>query len=290
MRLDPDPATCALGRQYNLQRQITLDLRNADDAIRQRAADTAEKAYLHELKDSGGVRITPDEPAACRGVLRIKEASELLAIPANDTVCDLAAAATSDGNDTNGMDDSQTALVKALLASRKFDQALPAAKTLFEICKLENTSKATDLLAEALLNGPGQKDPTIVDRFKSEQVAGAQTPAPGYSADSPAAVPPQTVLKSITIDPAPYEAKLQTLQDGPKTWASLTQIGNLLLMQDKGADAVPVFQQSESLTSDPKQLSAAIANVARAMRARDGCVGPANAYLLSLQTAQAKQN
>jgi len=61
-------------------------------------------------------------------------------------------------------------------------------------------------------------------------------------------------------------------------------------MQDKGADAVPLFQESVSVTSDPKQLSAAIANVARAMRARDGCVGPANAYLLSLQTAPAKQN
>jgi hypothetical protein len=279
MRLDADPATCALGRQYSLPHQILADLKDPDAGGRQRTADTLRKAYLHEAVDSGGNRIFPDEPGACRYILRPTVAAALLALHESDLIHDLATQGLSDGIDAGAEDDIQAVLVNMLLSTGKFDEALPAAKTYYNICRLANTSRATDLLAEALLNGPGQKDPTIVDRFKSEQVAGAQTPAAGSASDPPA----QTVLKSIVVDPAPYQSELDKLADSPKTWASLTQQGNLLLMQDKGADAVPLFQESVSVTSDPKQLSAAIANVARAMRARDGCIGPANAYILSLQ-------
>jgi len=282
MRLDADPATCALGRQYNLPRQIALDLKDPGAGVRQRAADTLKKAYFHELPDSGGNRIVPDEPGACRYILRPKVAPALLALHEYDLIHDLATQGVSDGNDAAGMDDGQLAMVNALLAAGKFDDALPAAKTYYNISKLENTSKAIDLVAEALLNGPGRKDPSIVTRFKREQAEGSQAPAADPSV-SAAADTTQGVLKSIVIDPAPYQPALDALTEGLRNYNTLTRQGNLLLMQDKGADAVAIFQAAASITNDPKQLSGAIANVARAMRARDGCVGPANAYLLSLR-------
>jgi hypothetical protein len=37
MRLDPDPATCALGKRYNLSSQVGRDLIGGDDALRMRA-------------------------------------------------------------------------------------------------------------------------------------------------------------------------------------------------------------------------------------------------------------
>jgi tetratricopeptide (TPR) repeat protein len=282
MRLDADPATCALGRQYSLPHQILADLKDPDADVRQRAADTLKKAYFHEAKDSGGARIVYDQPDACRKILRPKEAAALLALHEYDLIHDLATEGVSDGNNAPDMDDAQAALVNMLLATGKFDDALLAAKTYYNICGLANTSKAIDLVSEALLNGPGRKDPSIVVRFKSEQAAGSQAPA-GDPAASPSTGTSQSVLQSIVVDPTPYQKQLDELAEGLRNYNTLTRQGNLLLMQDKGADAVAIFQAAASITNDPKQLSAAIANVARAMRARDGCVGPANAYLLSLR-------
>jgi hypothetical protein len=257
-------------------------LKDPDAGVRQRTADTLKKAYLHEAVDSGGNRIFPDEPGACRYILRPTVAAALLALHESDLIHDLATQGLSDGIDAGAEDDIQAVLVNTLLSTGKFDEALPAAKTYYNICKLENTSKAIDLVAEALLNGPGRKDPSIVTRFKSEQAEGSQAPAadPSVSASTDAT---QSVLKSIVIDPAPYQPALDALTEGLRNYNTLTRQGNLLLMQDKGADAVAIFQAAASITNDPKQLSGAIANVARAMRARDGCVGPANAYLLSLR-------
>jgi hypothetical protein len=285
MRLDPDAATCALGRRYNLNMQVGHDFAGRDTDLQQRAADVLEKVSFHETLDSGGARIVPDEPGWCRWNLRKTVLKPLMALQKYDLVNDMALKALSDGKDAigknaAGLDNAQLALVNALLATGKYDDALPAAKTYYNISNLENTSKATDLLAIALVNGPGKTDPTIVDRFKSEQAAGAQPPA----GDSSGAAL-QTVLKSIKVDPAPYQEALDKAAAGPRTYDSLTQQGNLLLLQDKGGDAVPLFQLTVSLTSDPTQMSAAIANVARAMRARDGSIGAANVYILSLQQA-----
>jgi hypothetical protein len=206
-----------------------------------------------------------------------------------DLIRDMAAKAVSDGNDAEFTDGAQLALVNALLATQKYDEAVVAAKTYYNICKLENTSKAIDVLAEALLNGPGRKDPSIVTRFKSEQAAGSQASAADPSAP-PSTDASQSVLKSIVVDPAPYQPALDELAEGLRNYNTLTRQGNLLLMQDKGADAVAIFQAAASITNDPKQLSAAIANVARAMRARDGSIGPANAYLLSLRQSTEPKN
>ena len=109
------------------------------------------------------------------------------------------------------------------------------------------------------------------------------------SAAAPSAGAGENVLKSIPVDPAPYQVELDKLAAVAKNYDTLIQRGNLLLLQDKGADAVSVFQMAADISSDPKQASEAISGVARAMR-RDGSVGAANAYILSLrQAAEAKK-
>jgi hypothetical protein len=135
-----------------------------------------------------------------------------------------------------------------------------------------------------LLNGPGQKDNTIVHRFMMQQAAGAQLPpADGSPAATPSEDLGENVLKSITIDPKPYQAELDKLAAAPKTFETLTARGNLLLLSDNGAEARDSFAMALELANDQKRLAAGVANVARAIRARDGLVGGANAYILSLR-------
>jgi hypothetical protein len=284
MILSPDAATRVAVRRYSLRGQIPRDLANPDTDVQQQAVRTLEKVSLHELSDPLGVRIISDEPSWCRRNLKPAIAHRLIELKQYDLIRDMAAMALSDGRDSAGIDDAQAALLKMLLASGKFDQAVPAAKTYFNACALGQTSAATSLMAEALLNGPGQKDPAIVQRFKAQQAAGAQIPA-ADSAPAPSAGLGENILKSIPIDPAPYQAELDKLAAVAKNYDTLIQRGNLLLLQDKGADAVSLFQMAADISSDPKQASEAISGVARAMRARDGSVGNANAYILSLRQA-----
>lgn len=288
MRLSADAATRALAKRYSLEDQIAKDLKGQNNDLQQRAVDTLQKTSFSELVDPAGDRIVSNEPTWCRRNLRPAVFQALLDLQQYDLLQKLAAKALSDGRYPVEIDRVQFELVKTLLAADKFDQALPAAKTYYNVCSLQQTSTATALLAEALLNGPGQKDPTIVKRFKDQQAAGAEAPS-ADGASTASADLGENILKSIPIDPTPYQAEPDKLAAGPKTFGTLTQRGNLLLLQDKGAEAVPLFQMTVDVTRDRKQIAEAVSNVARAMRARDGNVAAANAYILSLrQSAKPK--
>ena len=73
------------------------------------------------------------------------------------------------------------------------------------------------------------------------------------------------------------------LAAGRRNFDTLTARGNLLLLCDRGGEARDLFEMALDLATDQKHLSAGVANVARAIKARDGCVAGSNAYLLSLR-------
>ena len=173
MILSPDAATRVAARRYSLRGQIPRDLMNPDTDVQNQAVRTLEKVSLHQLSDPAGLRIISDEPSWCRRNLKPAVARRLIELKQYDLIRDMAAMALSDGRDSAGIDDAQAALAKMLLACGKFDPAVPAAKTYYNVCSLGQTSSATSLMAQALLNGPGQKDPGIVQRFKAQQDAGA---------------------------------------------------------------------------------------------------------------------
>jgi predicted RNA polymerase sigma factor len=62
---------------------------------------------------------------------------------------------------------------------------------------------------------------------------------------------------------------------------SLTARGNLLLICGRTDEARSVFERAYALAPDA-QLPAATESIARCMKAQDGSIGHANAWILSL--------
>jgi hypothetical protein len=277
-RLSPDANVRAAAKKHSLSYRISKDLTRQDPAVQSAAADVLKKLLSQELRDPAGDLIL-DKPAGwCRSAFD-GFSKPLLALKQYDVIEALAAKSVSDGQMSAESDRALATVAKMLLANGK-PEALPAAKTYFNYCALDKTAAAIDLVAEALANGPADHDVTIVHRFKIQQAAGASSD--GSAARSPSN-PGENVLKSIPIDPKPYQAELDKLAAGRKNFETLTARGNLLLLCDRGGDARDVFEMALDLATDQKHLSAGIANVARAIRARDGSVAGANAYLLSLR-------
>jgi hypothetical protein len=172
------------------------------------------------------------------------------------------------------------ARVEALLDEKKSDEALAAAKAYYDVCLLKQTQDAMDLLAEALATAR-PTDSTIVHRMRRQQTAGAQA----KDGKIPASLG-EPVLASITLDPAPYQQRISELQSGRESFVNLTGLGNLLLLSGQAADAHKVFEQAYKIASS-EELVEATQNVARAIRAEDGCVGRANAWIMSLRSETA---
>jgi hypothetical protein len=89
-------------------------------------------------------------------------------------------------------------------------------------------------------------------------------------------------VKSIKADPTPFEARVKDSEKHVASYPQLTRRGNLLLFVDRPAEARDAFERALKLANEA-QRAAAIENVARAIRAEDGAVGRANAYILSLR-------
>jgi len=204
---------------------------------------------------------------------------------------------------TMSVDGLQRFLATALLADGKTDEALAAAKGYYNVCLLKNTSDAIDLVALCLARArPHEAD--IVHEFKLQQITGASTQpavAPSDAANAPASTinpsmesatapadttlgnPDQSILASIPIDPKPYEQAIDGIN--PVSYAQFAAKGNLLLLSGRTKEARELFQQSADLAPE-KSAAEAIENVARALRAESGCVGPANAYILKMRSAE----
>jgi hypothetical protein len=160
--------------------------------------------------------------------------------------------------------------IRALLALNKPMEALAAAKSYYNVAAINSTGKAIDLVAECL-NAAYPNEPAKAKRFKLQQLAGAN------GEDDPSLGP--SVLAEIAVDPSIYDdGPIKTEHNGE--WRRLGQ-ANLLLMQDKPADAQKIF---EALTksSNPAVLEAANESLARAAKAIAGRVGPGNEVLRSL--------
>lgn len=123
-------------------------------------------------------------------------------------------------------------------------------------------------LGQALGDAQAGKDPGIVNRFRQQQIAGAST--------RPAATQParESIVLSIPIDPAPYQAAIDKLAND-RTFRGVTLRGYYLLLAGRGEDACQTMTLALEVAG-PGDLP-------EAMRAQAGCVGPANAYVLKAE-------
>jgi hypothetical protein len=164
----------------------------------------------------------------------------------------------------------QTARVRNFLRAKQCSRALEEAKANFNITPMAGTSDAILLVIEAL-HEAYPNDATLADRFKTEQIAGAAETAKPVQ---------QTVLKGIKIDGSEYADLIKSLTR--QDFATLSRRGNLLLLSDRPQEAQQAFEEAYEMATD-KQLAVASESLARVMRAEDGSIARANAFVLSLR-------
>jgi tetratricopeptide (TPR) repeat protein len=165
--------------------------------------------------------------------------------------------------------------IKSFLKAGKPNEALSAAKELFNVCPMESTAGAVSLIVDCL-KAAYSSDTEIIDRFANEQVAGA-----GEESTQPSAVSNQrSVLGSIKTNRAFYDKAAQEY-DQDEFW-NLMSRGNLLLLADRAKEARPVFERAYAIAPE-KHLAAATESIARCLKAEDGAIGRANAWVLSIR-------
>jgi hypothetical protein len=174
--------------------------------------------------------------------------------------------------DFRALEAAMAARVRVLQAQNQTAEALAAAKSYFNICSMESTADAILLVAECLI--PARPDDRLAyEKFKEEQVAGAST--------QPATQPRRSsMLNGIKVDPKVYDELLK--QYPGEDYGSLLARGNLHLLADRPQLAKPIFERMYALAT-PGYLPEASECIARCMKAEDGTIGRANAWVLSIR-------
>lgn len=174
--------------------------------------------------------------------------------------------------DTRSIENVLAIRIDALLAMGQAEQALMESRSLFNIATMLGTSEAILTVAKCI-NAARPDDVALFNTFREEQMAGAAAPA----ADAP--VRKCTVLEGIKINAAPYEAVLKTLHG--EDAQSMMARGNLLLLSARTAEAKVIFDRLYSLSG--AELADVSEALARVMKAEDGTIGRANAWVLSIR-------
>lgn len=164
--------------------------------------------------------------------------------------------------------------VQALLADGKKDEALAAAKGLYNVATMDFTAEALRHLGDCL----AAARPQDVRRFRLQQAAGAMADPEARKADHG-----PSVLQSIKVDPAPYEAAIKAHPGND--YQGLMARGNLLLLADRPAEAWSLFEEAYRVQPDAPEtvLPEATGNLAKCMKAVDGGIGRANAWVMSIR-------
>ncbi len=164
----------------------------------------------------------------------------------------------------------QAIRVRYLLRAKKYPEAMQQAKAYYNVVSMAGTADAILLMMETL-RASSPNNFSTADQFKKEQMAGAEL------SDKPVA---QTVLAGIKINAAEFTDTIR--EQINENFNSMTARGNLLLLSDRAKEAQEAFERAYEL-SDDKQLAGASESLARTMRAQDGSIARANAFVLSLR-------
>ena len=182
--------------------------------------------------------------------------------------------------DVKSVEQGLTLKIKTLVAAGKKIQALSAAKQLYNVSSMAGTSEAIKQIVFCL-RAVYPQDLAIPQKFQEEQIAGANPPA---APNQPATC---SVLAGIVIEPGAYKPQVDAVTVAPGLEEDVTTMfsnGNLMLLAGKCPEAKAWFERAYQVSND-KQLPTALEGMARVMKAQDGTVGRANAWLLSLRNA-----
>jgi hypothetical protein len=166
-----------------------------------------------------------------------------------------------------------TLRAKALSKLGKHEEALAAAKSLYNWCLVKDTPKAIDIIADCL-TAAYPNDPGKAKRFKLQQLAGGS--------DQPSTLDlGPSIFAEIKVDPKVYESDALTREKGE--WKRFVQ-ASVLLLQDQPAKAREIFEPLRKSTN-PKVSTESTDAVGRCIKAEQGRLAEANAFVKSVQPA-----
>jgi len=179
--------------------------------------------------------------------------------------------------DLRSVEYAQDYRARALLALGRPQEALAVAKGLFNVAQMKNVAADLTFIVDCLKVAYPCND-AIIDQFRQEQVAGSVLT--NQLSTFSATTGQSSLLGSIIVDGSPYAAAIQQYR-ASTDYSSLVSLGNLLLLSDRATEAHAVFEQAYGLADD-NHLAGATESIARCMKAEDGTIGRANAWLLSI--------
>jgi tetratricopeptide (TPR) repeat protein len=169
---------------------------------------------------------------------------------------------------------------KALNALDKPDDALQAALVFYNVCSMKETPAAIDLLEVCLIKAHPE-DPAYGRRFRSEQLVLAGSTETGINEVGGK----RSILKGLPIDPAPFTVALGRWKEKASHGkaSDVSSYANLLLAADRATEAEKCFRTLFEIAGTQEELDIATEGIARSIRAQDGDVARANAWLRSLE-------
>lgn len=295
-------AQCALGQESgvdaqaakSLARRLQLQKASPDPEIRKAAAkkmigevlpDDFRSGDRERINEAMGVlrETMRNNGRWCRDYFTSHWLEPLLEIKEYGLIDEIIAEGLSNPkeySDTGRLVSFQYGIVTYLLAAGRKEEALSAAKVYYNICRIEEAQRAVDLCAEVLANTRLAEDPEVVRRFRKQQEAGVMMRA--ASGNNEVGEWGVNVLSQIRVNPSVFEPKLKSIESSIVSFQNETARGNLFLMMDRPREARKAFELALDLAS-AQETPTAIANVARAIRAESGLIGPSNQYILSLR-------
>ncbi|MGD0766583.1 MAG: hypothetical protein ABSB42_00010 [Tepidisphaeraceae bacterium] len=169
----------------------------------------------------------------------------------------------------------QEARVRAFLGEGNYARALAEAKSYYNVALLADTPTAIDLLAQALARTKGLD---VAEQFRKQQQAGAVFPGNG-----PSIAP--SILPSIKVNGSWLNDSIDGTKYGsPYKFANQIAQGDLLLLADQPAEAERSFLKACDYIENDWDLPQALEGIARSVRAQDGSVGRAKAFISLLQS------
>ena len=165
---------------------------------------------------------------------------------------------------------TQTAMVLVESPSTGFAVNKPTLETL-----ARSTSVAIDFVVQAL--AVARKDqPGLGKKFRLQQIESTSTNA---TPEAAAKVP--SMLADVKVDAKPYEAAMnEQLNVDNLTIANLQMLGNLYLLADQPKKGEDIYRRIYDM-AESGDLVNAIEGIARSLRAQDGNLARANAFIIA---------
>jgi hypothetical protein len=184
----------------------------------------------------------------------------------------------------------QKTRVACLVAQKKYEAALVTSKGYYNLASLRDTGAAVDMVCEELRlargNGPSR---LFREQQETQANAGAsEQRTPRSTAPSTEISNEISVFFSIGGDEQTFLSSVEALRarrgsNGQYSCTSLMAQGNLLLLSGLPDDALTCFSAAcgSADNRSAKTMREAVEGIARAIRAQDGSIARANAFLLA---------